>query len=189
MRKRDGKPTKLRCFVLSEEIDNESAGDVIQWIYDINQIDAENDFDLKDYKPKPMELIINSFGGSVYDTFAIINAITTSKTPIITTNIGSSFSGALYILAAGHIRLAAPLSSFMYHELSTDLYYTYKDKISEEMTEMKRIQDMLEEFLVSRTKVNRKMLEKYNKSRSEWYFGVEDAIKFKIIDGVYTSVK
>jgi ATP-dependent Clp protease protease subunit len=95
-----------RSFVLSEDIESEVAGEIIHWIYTVNQEDQAKENEVVDFKRRPMELLINTFGGSVYDTFAIVNAIVTSKTPIITTCIGSAMSGGLYILEAGHIRLA-----------------------------------------------------------------------------------
>jgi len=189
MKRKGIKQGRSRSFIMSDEIDSQTAGDVIAWIYDVNQADTEKELDIVGFERKPMELIINSFGGSVYDTLAIINAITTSKTKIITTNIGSAFSGALYILAAGHIRLAAPLSSFMYHELSFELYYTYKNKVSEEMQEMSRVQTVLEDFLISKSGIKKNMIQKHNERRAEWFFGVDEALKYKIIDGIYTSVQ
>ena len=76
-----------RSFVLSEDIENEIAGEIIRWIHSINQEDQEKENDVVNFQRKPIELLINTFGGSVYDTFAIVNAIVTSKTPVITTCI------------------------------------------------------------------------------------------------------
>jgi ATP-dependent Clp protease protease subunit len=177
-----------RFFVLSEDIENEIAGEIIHWIYSINQEDQEKENELVNYQRKPIELLINTFGGSVYDTFAIVNAITTSKTPVITTCVGSAMSGGLYVLAAGHIRLACEHANFMYHECSADIVYTYKNKIIEKIDEINRVQSALEDLLCKRTKLTRKILQKYNDKRAEWFFGPEEAINFKIVDGIYNKV-
>ena len=176
-----------RSFVLSEDIESEVAGEIIHWIYTVNQEDQAKENEVVDFKRRPIELLINTFGGSVYDTFAIVNAIVTSKTPIITTCIGSAMSGGLYILAAGHIRLACQYSNFMYHECSTGMVSTYRNKLVENLEEIHRVQGLLEAFLCSKTKLNKKTLQKYNDKRAEWYFGSEEAVKWKIIDGIYTT--
>lgn len=176
-----------RSFVLSEDIENEVAGEIIRWIYSINQEDQERENEVVNFKRKPIELLINTFGGSVYDTFAIVNAITSSKTPVITTCIGSAMSGGLYILASGHIRLACTYSNFMYHECSSGMVFTYRNKLVEKLDEIHRMQDMLENFLCSKTKLNKRTLQKHNNKRSEWYFGSEEALQWKIIDGIYTQ--
>lgn len=176
-----------RSFVLSEDIENEVAGEIIHWIYAVNQEDQAKENEIVDFKRKPIEILINTFGGSVYDTFAIVNAIVTSKTPVITTCIGSAMSGGLYILAAGHIRLACAYSNFMYHECSTGMVSTYRNKLVENLEEIHRVQGLLETFLCSKTKLNKKTLQKYNDKRAEWYFGSEEALKWKIIDGIYTN--
>ena len=176
-----------RSFVLSEDIENEVAGEIIHWIYSINQDDQLRESELVGYERKPIELLINTFGGSVYDTFAIVNAITSSKTPIITTCIGSAMSGGLYVLAAGHIRLACQYSNFMYHECSTDIVYTYRNKIVEKIDEVNRVQGLLEDFLCKKTKLTKRILQRYNDKRAEWFFGAEEAEKWKIIDGIYTQ--
>lgn len=176
-----------RSFVLSEDIENIIAGEIIKWIYNINQEDQEKENELVNFQRKPIELLINTFGGSVYDTFAIVNTIVTSKTPVITTCIGSAMSGGLYILAAGHIRLACKYSNFMYHECSTEMASTYRNKQVENLEEINRVQGLLETFLCSKTKLTKKTLQKYNDKRAEWYFNSDDAIKWKIIDGIYTQ--
>lgn len=176
-----------RSFILSEDIESEVAGEIIHWIYMVNQEDQVKENEVVDFKRKPIELLVNTFGGCVYNTFAIVNAMLTSKTPIITTCIGSAMSGGLYILAAGHIRLAAPYSNFMYHECSTGMHSTYRNKLVENIEEMHRIQELLETLLCSKTKLNKKTLQKYNDKRAEWYFGSEEALKWKIVDGIYSG--
>jgi len=174
-----------RSFVLSEDIENSVAGQLIHWIYNVNVEDAQKEAEIVGYQRKPIEILINTFGGSVYDTFAMVNAITTSNTPVITTCIGSAMSGGLYVLAAGHIRLACEHSNFMYHECSTDIVYTYRNKIVEKMEEVNRVQMALENFFCKKSKLTRKILQKYNDKRAEWFFDSKEALKWKIIDGIY----
>ena len=83
-----------------------------------NAVDDENRTPLEDRKP--LKIYIDSPGGSLTGTFTIINAIEMSKTPVYCINIGTAYSGGFFIFIAGHWRIAYPLSSFLYHEGSTE---------------------------------------------------------------------
>ena len=69
---------KLSRVITLGYIDNENACNVIDFIYDINDEDGNREAD----KRKPIQLILNSPGGNVYDGIGIIDAIETSITPI-----------------------------------------------------------------------------------------------------------
>ena len=68
---------------------------------------------------KPIQIIIDSPGGSLTDTFTIIDAIKLSVTPIHTIVVGTAYSGGCLVAMSGHKRYAYPHSSFMLHEGST----------------------------------------------------------------------
>lgn len=74
--------TNNRTFYLSDDVDNESIGKLI-WdiLYQIRE-DDKTDEKEKDYKREPIKLYINSYGGSVYDMWGLIDIILNSKTPI-----------------------------------------------------------------------------------------------------------
>jgi ATP-dependent Clp protease protease subunit len=77
----DVKDNNSRNIVLSSDITSSSVADIIESILDINTLDDEFEGDLQDYYREPIKLVVNSFGGSVYDGFALIAAIEHSKTP------------------------------------------------------------------------------------------------------------
>ena len=64
-----------RTIILSSEVDDNSVYDLMEMICDINEYDDENEESIKDYDRKPIKIIINSFGGSVYDGFALIGVM------------------------------------------------------------------------------------------------------------------
>ena len=66
-----------RVFTLGD-ITSESACEVIGLIYEVNKEDKNKAEENRD----PIQLIINSSGGSVYDGIGIIDAIEQSITPI-----------------------------------------------------------------------------------------------------------
>ena len=116
-RKFMNKKRAYRNLVLSGEISEESAKKIIQHISDINEDDFGKD------NRTPIQLKINSIGGSMYDGFAIIGAIDSSETPVYTYGYGAIMSMALPILISGHKRFAHPLTTFMYHECLDSMSY------------------------------------------------------------------
>lgn len=169
-----------RNLVLSGEISEESAKDIIQHINDINEDDngpAEERI--------PIQLKINSIGGSMYDGFAIIGAIESSVTPVYTCGYGAIMSMALPILVSGHKRFAHRLTSFMYHEcLDTFGYYEKVSILKENLEEAERVMDMYDNYIFSKTSFTKKQLDKIKKGKYDWYFDVDEALEYKVIDQI-----
>ena len=169
-----------RNLVLSGEISEESAQDIIQHINDINEDDNENPTGRK-----PIIIKINSLGGSMYDGFAIIGAIETSITPVYTHGYGAIMSMALPILLSGHKRFAHRLTSFMYHEcLSVFGDYEKVTTLKENLEETERILDMYDDYIFNKTSLTKKQLDKVKKGKYDWYFDANDALEYKIIDQI-----
>ena len=82
-----------------------------------------NDYDKKHNIPiekrEPIKIYIDSCGGSLTDTFTIIDSIKMSKTPVWTIAIGCVYSGGFFTFISGHKRFAYPHASFLFHEGST----------------------------------------------------------------------
>lgn len=74
-----------RTIVISSVIDDKMAYGIVGEIMEINTFDVEQSIVNNGYMPKPIEIFINSPGGSVYSGFSIINAIRMSETPVIST--------------------------------------------------------------------------------------------------------
>jgi ATP-dependent Clp protease protease subunit len=168
-----------RNLVLSGEISEESAQNIIQHISDIN----EDDFGKEERLP--IQLKINSIGGSMYDGFAIIGAIESSETPVYTYGYGAIMSMALPILVSGVKRFAHPLTTFMYHEcLDTFGHYEKVSILKENLDETERVMEMYDDHILSKTSFTKKQLDKVKKGKFDWYFDINEAIKYKVIDQV-----
>ena len=168
-----------RNLVLSGEISEESAKEIIQHISDIN----EDDFGKEERFP--IQLKINSIGGSMYDGFAIIGAIESSETPVYTYGYGAIMSMALPILVSGVKRFAHPLTTFMYHEcLDTFGHYEKVSILKENLEETERVMEMYDDHILSKTSFTKKQLDKVKKGKFDWYFDINEAIKYKVIDQV-----
>jgi len=168
-----------RNLVLSGEIGEESAQKIIQHINDIN----EDDFGKEERLP--IQLKINSIGGSMYDGFAIIGAIESSETPVYTYGYGAIMSMALPILVSGIKRFAHPLTTFMYHEcLDTFGHYEKVSILKENLEESERVMEMYDDHILNKTSFTKKQLDKVKKAKHDWYFDINEAIKYKVIDQI-----
>ena len=119
--------TDERILFLSDDIDNESVGSITWNILRLIKSDDEKDKKEKDYRREPIKLYINSYGGSVYDMWGLIDIILNSKTPIYTYCTGYAMSAAFKIFLAGHKRYCYKHSTFMYHQMSCWRSGKYQD--------------------------------------------------------------
>jgi ATP-dependent Clp protease protease subunit len=170
----------LRTYTLSGEIDETAAKDVIDFISMVNDVDSI----IEKSERKPLNIILNSMGGVMYDGFAIIGAIEQSKTPVHITCMGSAMSMALAILVSGHYRIGHSLSSYMYHECLDNISYEKMSVIKENLDEGNRIMELYDDYIVSKTKLTHRKLNKVKKDKSDWYFGADEALEYGLIDEI-----
>lgn len=71
---------------------------------------------LNSLKGKPGIIQIHSYGGHTMDSLAIYSEIKQSKSKITTIAVGSVYSAAVLVYAAGDVRLSADEAWFMVHE-------------------------------------------------------------------------
>lgn len=176
------KPRRFKTDPLSRiitlgYIDAESTNEIIQLIYEINEEDV------KKTQTEPIKLIINSFGGEVYSGLALIDVIDNSQTPIYTICHGTAMSMGLIVYAAGHHRTASKYSTFMYHES----HYEMNGKVAthkQEIKEADRTEKICDDYLISKTKLTPAILKKVKNKQEEWYFPVDTAKKYGLVDEI-----
>lgn len=111
-----------RDLLLSDRISQGTVKDIIKDIFEINFDDDEKEEIYKDWERKPIQLFINSYGGSVYDGLALIDVIKRSKTPVHTVCIGSCMSMALWVWLSGAKRFVGGSATLMFHDVSLFAY-------------------------------------------------------------------
>ena len=182
-RRTEPKPKLSRVITLGD-IDSETVNEVIQLIYDIIQLIYEiNEEDAKKAQAEPIKLIINSPGGEVYSGLALIDVIDNSQTPIYTICHGTAMSMGLIVYAAGHHRTASRYSTFMYHES----HYEMNGKVAthkQEIKEADRTEKICDDYLISKTKLTPAILKKVKNKQEEWYFDVNTAKKYGLVDEI-----
>lgn len=144
-----------------------------------NDMDNENGIDPKNRKP--IKIYIDSFGGSLVDTFTMVDAIRNSKTPVWTICTGAAYSGGFFTFIAGHRRIAYPLSSFLYHEGATGTsgdagkFRNYAAFYEKQLIQLKDI-------VLKHTNITEEQYEKHIKD--DWWFTAPEALEYGICDEI-----
>lgn len=168
-----------RIIYLSDDVESTTIGEINSYIISLIQEDDEEDERHKDYRRTPIRLYVNSYGGSVYDMWSLIDIIEQSKTPIYTYCTGYAMSAGFKIFLAGHKRFASRHATFLYHQLSgwAKGHFSFMEN---RMEEYKRQQGLIEEYVSERTKIKPEQLKDIREKKHDWYISSEEAMKLGI---------
>lgn len=161
-------------FFLNGDIETDNIDRCIRWI------EYEN---INNTKPTVLTLYINSTGGDLYQTFALIDIMRSSKHPIRTIGLGSIMSGGFLIFVCGTKgeRYIAANAGIMCHQLSddiTDKYHDIKSAVKEvENCNSKMIKILREATGLSALKISAKLL-----PASDVYLTAKELIQLKAAD-------
>ena len=115
-----------RSLFLSAQVNQESMLALTKQIIEINESDervrktaATYDFD---YKPKPIKIYIDSYGGAVYQCFGLLSIMDNSKTPVHTIVTGCAMSCGFLIAIHGKHRSVHKNATLMYHQVSSGMH-------------------------------------------------------------------
>lgn len=174
---------KERNIYFNGEVDCDSIGKVQEAILEISEYDNAEELKYKTYERKVINLYINSPGGEVDSMFGLIDIILNSKTPIYTYNNGICASAGFKILLAGHKRFGRKHSKYLYHQLSSwcwDSFQSMKQKVSD----LEITQNMIEDYVLSRTKFTREKLTEIRDKKIDYYFYSNEAKDLGCIDEI-----
>jgi ATP-dependent Clp protease protease subunit len=174
---------KSKLIMLFALINKDSAKAVIEEILRINREDAERERREKDFKREPIELVVNSNGGAVYDGLSIVAAIESSKTPVYTYVYGYAMSMGLLIAVSGHKRLCSKFATFMYHQISTKPYGKLEE-VRSSLEESLRLEAIYDDYLLSRANIRKSDLDEVKRLKKNWYISAEEALALKLIDEI-----
>jgi ATP-dependent Clp protease protease subunit len=178
---------KPRDLFFTEQVDQSSISDLTKDIVEINRHDEYliGLYALHGikYKPEPIKIHIDSYGGYVYQCFGLLSVIENSKTPVHTIVTGCAMSCGFMMLISGHKRFAHKLSTAMYHQVS-DWHTGYAEDIKQGLEETERLQSMVEEITLDKTKINKKKLKQIRKEKVDWHMGAEEALKLNVVDEI-----
>lgn len=178
---------KDRNLYLAKQVNQDSINELIKAIITINADDKKLKKIYKangiKYRPKPIKMYIDSYGGAVYQCLGLIGVMEKSKTPIHTIVTGAAMSCGFMILIHGHKRFAYEHATPMYHQVSNGFWGKIED-MKENYAEGKRLQRKLEHMTLKQTKISRAKLKAVLRSKKDWYLTAKGALKYKVIDKI-----
>jgi len=171
-----------RILIFNRKVSKKNVGKLIKKILKINEFD-----DLLEEKTKqkrvPIKLYIDTNGGNLYSGFSLLCIMKSSKTPIHTYVMGSAMSCGFLISICGHKRFCHKLSTFMWHNISTEVAGTVSS-IDEDLTEVKRVGVEATKIIIEKTKITNKRLESLFKEKNNLFFNSTEALKLGIVDEI-----
>ena len=135
-----------------------------------------------EHKNDPINLIINSDGGSVYEALGIIDYIQSLDVKVNTICRGRSMSAAALILCAGTgVRAASQYSTIMFHEISSDIYGKSSD-MKANVQHMEKLEEILLEILKSNSNKEKDYWK--NVTIKDYYITPMEAMDLGVIDAI-----
>jgi len=163
-------------FFLTGEIEEENIEKCIKWIT------YEN---LSTKADKILTLYINSTGGDLYQAFALIDVMQTSKYTIRTIGIGSIMSAAFLIFASGTNgeRYLGKNTGIMCHQFSAGTDGKYHD-LKAEMKETELLNLKMVGILKDATGMTASVIKKKLLPASDVYLTSSEAVELGIADNI-----
>lgn len=166
-----------RLFYLDSDVDESILHTITMQIYKING----SDYGIPVEERQPIIIIINSYGGSVLDGLALMDAIKNSKTPVIGVCTGYAMSMAFCIFSACHTRIAIPNAIFMYHD-GYDGFQTSTTKFNDWSDFSKRLFKRVDKLIAERTKFTVEFLEQIAPHDNYWF--TDEMVEKGLVDGI-----
>lgn len=169
------KEIKDRRIVINEVVTDEFifySQLILQW----NKEDK--DLDIAVENRKPIKILLNTVGGDLDACQSFYNIIQMSKTPVYIYNMGLCASAGALIFLSGHKRYALKGSKFLIHEGEMSLG-GQTTKVLENLKEYEKTEKEIEEYVLSKTKIDKKL---YNKNKKKEWWITTEAVDLGIAD-------
>lgn len=186
---------KDRIITLFNDVDESTISSSIEKIFQINQEDEEwiknvqNVMTASGAKFSPskidiemphIQILLSTYGGSVYDGLALYDAIKASKTKVDVIIGGKSMSMGTIIMLGSETRKAYRNTTFMIHEMTSGYLGKLAD-LENDLGESKRLQKILWDIITSETKITQKQLDDIYEKKKDWYLSAEEALELGLI--------
>lgn len=176
-----------RNLFFTKQFDQPSIASITQSILEINRHDAylEKLYPVYGlgYKPAPIKIYIDSYGGYVYQCFGLLSVMDSSDTPIHTIVTGTAMSCGFMMAIHGHKRFAYRNATLMYHQVSSYSYGKLRE-MEEDLVETQRLQKRIMGMTVKRTGISLATLEENFRIKKDWFMEAEEALTLRVIDEI-----
>lgn len=164
-RDREVKPGRIRHLYLNDVV---SARNVDVWLEVLNHWEKRD-------PGQPIEITINSPGGSVLDGLALYDAILRLRRKghhVTTRGTGMIASMATILMQAGDERILDANSWFMVHEVSARAGGTVSE-MEDQQAFVKRLNDRLMDILAERSTLTKRQILSRTKKKDDWMSAAE----------------
>lgn len=171
---------KNRLIFLSGDIDDVRCDIIARGLIFLSNISRED-----------ITLIINSFGGDLYDTFSIYDIMKSIPNQIRTIAMGKCQSAAPLLVAAGSPgkRFSLPNCHFMVHDVWVDgAPDATVEAASKELKHTKELRKLFLELMEKNTTKTALEWRKICRRPGDLFFPPPLALKYGIIDSIITEV-
>lgn len=159
-----------------------TVGELVECIFEYNRMDRANNLLAR----RPIKLYINSPGGDQNEGFALVDAISLSKTPVYTINVGQWSSMSFLIGITGHKRFSFPHATFLLHDGSSGAFGS-SNKVQDRVKFDERFEnEVVKAHVLSHSKMTSAEYDAY--ARVEYYMLPNDALERGFIDEVVTDI-
>lgn len=166
-----------RRIFLMGDVDQIVIGNVIKGIYYMNSEDSE----------KPIELFINTDGGSEYDMFALYDVLQTITCPIETFALGRVMSAGPLLVAAGTqgSRWAGENTHFMVHQAWGDYWGSKQKEVSNTVKHHESMAHRWCKLMEKHTKLKASQWKKLREDGVDSYFDADKALEYGLVDHLW----
>ena len=167
-------------IVILNDVEESEISDVIKTLFSLAQKNTN-----------PIFLILNTFGGSVYDMFALYDAIKYVQhfgIEVNTIGLGKIMSAGVILLSSGTKRKIGKNATIMVHQLSDDFISGKIFAVNKEFEEMRRLQEKYTRILCENTRISKEKFDELIETGGDIYFSSEFAIENGIVDEYLESL-
>lgn len=165
-------------FYLNGEIDEDNISKAIKWILYCNSPNVRR-------KIPYLTLYVNSVGGDLYETFALIDIMKASKIPIRTVGLGNVCSGGFLIFSSGEHghRVIHRNTSIMSHQFASGISGKHHD-LKSNYKELELSNERMVRLLCENTGLDARTVKKKFLPTSDVWFTAEELVEVGIADKV-----
>jgi ATP-dependent Clp endopeptidase proteolytic subunit ClpP len=133
-------------------------------------------------KEDPVNIVINSDGGDVYEALGMIDFIQSLNVKVNTICRGRAMSAAALLLCAGTgVRAASKNSTIMFHEMSSGIYGKSSD-MKANVQHMEKLEEVLVQIMSENSNKDAKFWKET--TLKDYYLSPEEALGLGVIDSI-----
>lgn len=169
-----------RRIYLSNEVDRDTIFEVLYFL------DRLRDIDLKTGKKLPIEIIIDSYGGIIYNGNSLVSKVEQLKDEgyhIITTVSGVAMSMGFMCLICGSERRAYRHATILAHQPSNWMGGTLQD-LEDDVAETKRLWNLMKFMIIKYTIIPESKLDEIKEKKQDWILDSNLALSLNVIDKI-----